>query len=360
MNVRVFGVFFFCIFFLSSNAWSVPIHNQNGNKLYVDGRIITRHFLSSNQTMNGDGTLARLNIWGETNITNSVNSYGRFEHDFRGNKAEGESSGMSYTRFAYAGISAFKYGNLDYGRNNAIMYDIVGWTDIFPVWGASSFKNDNFLVRKGNGLLSYHNHNFFSLVKGIDFGLQYQGKNESNSRSVLQQNGDGYGASISYRFADSGIVLGGGYTSSQRTFDQKELSTGHGDKAEAWIAGAKFTINPFYFAGFYSESHNLTQLSNNGFGNKGFANKAQHIELVASWESPWKLITSMGYIQSKAKDVEGIGNAWIERSLLYFIALPLNSHFRFTAEYNMSLLSDNNILHLANDDVLALSMIYDF
>ncbi|VTP65078.1 Porin OmpN [Serratia rubidaea] len=52
-------------------------------------------------------------------------------------------------------------------------------------------------------MLTYRNNDFFGLVDGLNFALQYQGKNDSatesnNGRDVLAQNGDGYGMSATY------------------------------------------------------------------------------------------------------------------------------------------------------------------
>jgi predicted porin len=56
---------------------------------------------------------------------------------------------------------------------------------------------------------TYRNTDFFGLVDGLNFALQYQGKNGSpegegmtgvtnNGREALRQNGDGVGGSITY------------------------------------------------------------------------------------------------------------------------------------------------------------------
>jgi outer membrane pore protein E len=41
---------------------------------------------------------------------------------------------------------------------------------------------------------------------------------------------------------------------------------------------------------------------------RGFANKAQNFEVVAQYQFDFGLRPSLGYVQSKGKDIEGIGD----------------------------------------------------
>lgn len=52
----------------------------------------------------------------------------------------------------------------------------------------------------------------------------------------------------------------------------------------------------------YSETRNMTPISG------GFANKAQNFEVVAQYQFDFGLRPSLGYVQSKGKDIEGIGD----------------------------------------------------
>ncbi len=87
-------------------------------------------------------------------------------------------------------------------------------------------------------------------MEGLNFALQYQGKNEgqnaqdinvgTNNRSsdsdVRFDNGDGFGLSTSYDFG-MGISAAAAYTSSDRTGDQQHYTHteryAKGDKADA-------------------------------------------------------------------------------------------------------------------------------
>ncbi|MBS0909543.1 porin [Tatumella sp. JGM118] len=352
------GILFAGLSAVQMNAQAVPVYDQGGNRLHLDGRVLGRHFFSQNKAMSGDAVIARINLWAETDINDQMYGYSRFEHDFRANKAESE-PGEDYTRYAYVGLSAREYGYFDYGRNDSIFYDVVRWTDIFPVWGAGSFAIDNFLSRRGSGAFSYHNRDFFSLVKGLEAGIQFQGKKEGNT-PVLKQNGNGYGLSLTYKIPETGLTVGGSSIRSSRTDAQKKLSPGRGDNMDAWVAGANLEHGPFYAAVLYSESRNLSQVRSSPLNIYGFANKAKSFEAVASWNTPLRFTASVGYIQSRAERLESIGQAWLDKAWVFFAAWPFNDNFRITTEYKMSLLKDDNALRLASQDAVAVTMIYVF
>jgi outer membrane protein N len=79
---------------------------------------------------------------------------------------------------------------------------------MLPVFGGDSYTwTDNFMVGRANGLATYRNADFFGLVDGLNFALQYQGANEGQDATEDQegtknghndvrfQNGDGFGMS---------------------------------------------------------------------------------------------------------------------------------------------------------------------
>ena len=47
-------------------------------------------------------------------------------------------------------------------------------------WGGDSWASaDNFMNGRTNGVATYRNYDFFGLVDGLDFAIQYQGKNRT-------------------------------------------------------------------------------------------------------------------------------------------------------------------------------------
>lgn len=56
-------------------------------------------------------------------------------------------------------------------------------------------------------MASYRNNGFFGLVDGLNFAVQYQGKNERNDLDhYTKGNDDGFGFSTTYEYEGSALV----------------------------------------------------------------------------------------------------------------------------------------------------------
>lgn len=73
----------------------------------------------------------------------------------------------------------------DYGRNYGVVYDVTSSTDVLPEFGGDTYGSDNFLQSRANGVATYRNSDFFGLVDGLNFALQYQGKTAASAAKVL-------------------------------------------------------------------------------------------------------------------------------------------------------------------------------
>lgn len=288
-------------------AHSAEIYNKDGNKLDLYGKVDGLHYFSDDASKDGDQSYVRLGFKGETQINDQLTGYGQWEYNVQANNTEGADN-QSWTRLAFAGLKFADYGSFDYGRNYGVLYDVEGWTDMLPEFGGDSYTQaDNFMTGRANGVATYRNTDFFGLVNGLNFALQYQGKNENagsgegtnnGDRSVRNANGDGFGLSTSYDFG-MGISAAAAYTSSDRTNDQMTQTTAQGDKAEAWTTGLKYDANNIYLATMYSETRNMTPYGN---GN-GVANKTQNFEVTAQYQFDFGLRPAVSFLMSKGKDL---------------------------------------------------------
>ncbi|WP_154975953.1 porin, partial [Klebsiella grimontii] len=227
-------------------ANAAEVYNKDGNKLDLYGKIDGLHYFSDDKGQDGDQTYMRLGIKGETQINDQLTGYGQWEYNVQANNTE-SSSDQAWTRLAFAGLKFGDAGSFDYGRNYGVVYDVTSWTDVLPEFGGDTYGSDNFLQSRANGVATYRNSDFFGLVDGLNFALQYQGKNGSvsgegtsptnNGRGALKQNGDGYGTSLTYDIYD-GISAGFAYANSKRNGDQNsQLALGQGDNAETYTGG---------------------------------------------------------------------------------------------------------------------------
>lgn len=331
---------------LSGAANAAEIYNKDGNKLDLYGKVDVRHLFSDNDhygdSQNGDDSRFRIGLKGETQITDQLTGFGRFENEIKTNGTEGENKNK--VRLAYAGFKFAEFGSIDYGRNYGVVYDTAAWTDVLPLFGGDTMaQTDVFMTGRNHNLLTYRNSDMFGYVDGLSFALQYQGANDENSiekQDGAKSNGDGYGFSTAYDLG-WGVTLGGGYSNSARTIPQQQgLFGAEGKRAEAWDFGAKYDANNVYLAALYGETRNMTKY---GSANT-IANKTQNFELVAQYQFDFGLRPSIAYLQSKGKDLEN-GSKGSEDLVKY---IDLGAYYYFNK--NMSAVIDYKINLLDNDD----------
>jgi outer membrane pore protein F len=221
---------------------------------------------------------------------------------------------------------------------------------------------------RSTGLLTYRNTNFFGLVDGWNFAAQYQGKNDRSD--IRRANGDGYGLSTSYT-SPIGVGVAAAYSSSDRTNAQSagtvrdtDTSTnvatgvGAGKRAENWATALKYDANNVYLAAMYGETRNSTPISSGDLS--AFANKAQNFEVVAQYQFDFGLRPSIAYVQSKGKDIEGVGDADLVKYIEVGATYYFNKNMATYVDYKINQLNDDNPLGIATDDVVALGLVYQF
>lgn len=172
---------------VAGTANAAEIYNKDGNKVDLYGKAVGLHYFSKGNGEdsyggNGDMTYARLGFKGETQINSDLTGYGQWEYNFQGNNSEGaDAQTGNKTRLAFAGLKYADVGSFDYGRNYGVVYDALGYTDMLPEFGGDTAYSDDFFVGRVGGVATYRNSNFFGLVDGLNFAVQYLGKNERDT-----------------------------------------------------------------------------------------------------------------------------------------------------------------------------------
>lgn len=95
------------------------------------------------------------------------------------------------------------------------------------------------MTGRTNGVATYRNTDFFGMVEGLNFALQYQGKNHDDD--YAKANGDGYSMSVDYNVDGFGFVAV--YGKSDRT--DKQSIDGYGSNAEVWSPQQNMTPTAF-------------------------------------------------------------------------------------------------------------------
>lgn len=349
-------------------ANAAEVYNKDGNKLDLYGKAVGLHYFSDDDGYAGDGdqSYVRFGFKGETQINDMLTGYGQWEYNFQTNNSEGDDAQDSNkTRLGFAGLKFAQYGSIDYGRNYGVAYDVLGWTDMLPEFGGDFAQSDTMTSRTG-GVATYRNTNFFGLVDGWDFAVQYQGKNDRDD--LQRSNGDGYGFSTSYT-SPIGVGVTGAYSSQDRTNSQNSAAAalGRGDRAEFWGAGLKYDANNIYLAATYSEGRNATRIDGTITGPAGvttdvlgFANKTQDIELVAQYQFDFGLRPSIGYVQTKGKDIEGVGDVDLVKYFEVGATYYFNKNMSTYVDYIINQIDDDNALGVNSGDTVAVGLVYQF
>ena len=356
-------------------ANAAEIYNKDGHKLDLYGKIDGLHYFSDDKSVDGDQTYMRVGVKGETQINDQLTGYGQWEYNVQANSTEGASD-QAWTRLAFAGLRVGDAGSFDYGRNYGVIYDVTSWTDVLPEFGGDTYGADNFMQSRANGVATYRNSDFFGLVDGLNFALQYQGKNGSISgenttgRSTLKQNGDGFGASLTYDLG-AGFSAGAAMSTSKRTADQNAAGVyGSGDNADVYSGGLKYDANNIYLAAQYTQTYNATRFGNSQSNSTvyGFANKAQNFEVVAQYQFDFGLRPSVAYLQSKGKDVTNGTTDFGDQDLLKYVDVGATYYFNKNmstyVDYKINLLDGNDKFYedngISTDNIVALGLVYQF
>ncbi|AXD70426.1 porin OmpC [Salmonella enterica] len=364
---------------MAGMADAAEVYNKDGNKLDLYGKVDGLHYFSKDKGDDGDQTYVRFGFKGETQINDQLTGYGQWEYNIQANHDEDNGTKGNATRLAFAGLKFADFGSIDYGRNNGVIYDIGAWTDVLPEFGNDTYEEaDRFMTGRANGLLTYHNTDFFGLVDGLNFSLQYQGKNggdgESNNgkgREAKSQNGDGYGMSVTWE-GDAGFGVGAAYSNSRRTKDQRSNEySSDGKRAEVWTGGLKYDANNIYLAATYAQTRNMqwadiaqdsrigTDLALNEDAG-AFLSKTENYEIVAQYMLDFGLQPSIAYLQSKAKDTGKYGDIDLVKYVDVGATYNFNKNMSAYIDYKINLLKDDNPAGLSTENIVATGLVYEF
>lgn len=71
-------------------AHAAEVYNKDGNKLDLYGKVDGLHYFSDNTNSDGDQTYVRFGFKGETQITDQLVGYGKWEYNVQANGSEGD------------------------------------------------------------------------------------------------------------------------------------------------------------------------------------------------------------------------------------------------------------------------------
>ena len=362
---------------------SIEVWNKDGNKVDFYGRVkAANNITDRGQKGEGDDTSARLGMSGQTQITDSVVGYGRWEYE-----ADAGKNSDNEVRYAFAGLNFGDLGSFDYGRNDGVLKAITAYTDVLPQFGGDASNNSwNVLSSRTKAVATYRNNNFFGLSDDFSFALQYadNGDNSNTDRFTDKINGESreaYGANAQWRIFDTGLTAGAGYAQ----------STKKGTRHNTWAGGLKYENYDLYLGANYFQSKlkkgDVAEGVNGNYVRRD--QKVRGFELVAQYGidlEVGRLTPSLAYVQHKYKvdskhftkhkvhDYVGGENSPLAKYVSLGATYDLNKNFSAIVEYKFNLLDRKDVGAGENTktqrgkhenkpgtkDVLGVGLIYQF
>lgn len=357
---------------------SIEVWNKDGNKVDFYGRVkAANNITDRGQKGEGDDTSARLGMSGQTQITDSVVGYGRWEYE-----ADAGKNSDNEVRYAFAGLNFGDLGSFDYGRNDGVLKAITAYTDVLPQFGGDASDNRwNVLSSRTKAVATYRNNNFFGLSDDFSFALQYA-DNGDNSNLTYTDNVNGksreaYGANAQWRIFDTGLTAGAGYAQ----------TTKKGTRHNTWAGGLKYENYDLYLGANYFQSKlKKAKIDLVNFKAVRRDIKVRGFELVAQYGidlEVGRLTPSLAYVQHKYKldskhfvrhDSLNAINSPVAKYVSLGATYDLNKNFSAIVEYKFNLLDRKDLGAKWNTtkqrgkhenkpgtkDVLGVGLIYQF
>ena len=360
---------------------SIEVWNKDGNKVDFYGRVkAANHITDRGQADEGDDTSARLGMSGQTQITDGITGYGRWEYEAKAGK-----NSSNEVRYAFAGLNFGDAGSFDYGRNDGVLKAITAYTDVLPEFGGEAANNSwNVLSARTKAVATYRNNNFFGLTDDLSFALQYADNGDNSNKfredAIRGESREAYGANVQWRIFDTGLTAGAGYA---------QTSTSN-NRQSTWATGLKYDNYNLYLGATYFQSKfkdSKTFVWPDGYV-RHVDEKIKGFELVAQYgiDLPVGRITpSLAYVQHKykyssenfvANNIRHIADGW-NTPLAKYVSLgatyDLNKNFSTIVEYKFNLLDRKDLGAIQNTqnprghgskpgtkDVLGVGLIYQF
>ncbi|QJC32947.1 porin [Enterobacteriaceae endosymbiont of Donacia semicuprea] len=360
------------------------IYNNNGQKIDLYGFLELKNSVSKNNVKVSEkyrdtASNVILGIKGVTHIFDDIYGYAQLEYSLPINEVETSKNIHPSIHLGFIGI-IFNHGNnsIDYGRNYGILYDVTSYMKKNSFFEKNFMydKNDYFMFGRTNNLLTYRNRNFFGLMKGLDFALQYKNSDQNydnNNKNYLENNRKGWGTSISYKLGNTGVSISGAYFNFLNIINKDKKVFSNADKnfnnknkdINTYSIGAKYQKNNIYLAAVFSGSYNGLKYMD--YYENLFAHKIKNLEIVGQYKFDDNLRTTISYTQSQGYDIPpGVnyagGNIDLSKYILINTIYKFSKNFSAYVGYRISLLSNEYIKsnRIFNGNLLGIGITYNF
>lgn len=220
---------------VSGSSLAATVYSSDGTELKIGGRAEFRgDFIGSGgaevEGSMEDKTRFRLNLKGETQLTDTATAFGFYEAE------QGSGDSTFKNRYMYAGVD-FDGQAISFGRQDMASVIVSDFTDITEFSGVQQVIDS--ASDKEDGVFAY---------RGDFDAFQLEATYQTNS----EKDADGYSIAGVYSLP-IGLDLGLGYSSQDRA-DTYDAGAGVGltGAANQLIAGVAYSLDNLYLAATYS------------------------------------------------------------------------------------------------------------
>ncbi|CAL4321847.1 porin [Buchnera aphidicola] len=228
---------------------------------------------------------------------------------------------------AYVGINLGDWGSIDYGRNYGVMHYSKRFTEKFfnDSENIVFHDDDNFLLGRADGVLSYKSRDFAGYMSDFNFILQHQTHYQKKHYYLSNKYNDSWGIALNY-INHFGLKISG--TAFFSPYDNSRNGANlHSHWAKSYGLGCSYNVGNVSFAGFYGF------LKNSAFP---YMKDSVRYDLLDTFEIGGKynfqngITASLGYVKSFGTEYDYMRNVIVSQPK------PLNNHFNVIMNYEIN------------------------
>ncbi|CAL4322213.1 Outer membrane porin F [Buchnera aphidicola (Chaitophorus populicola)] len=344
--------------FLSSSAVNaMEIYNKNGNKIDIYGELNPLYFYSHSNDpflLNslGNYTNFTFGLSSKSDINKFISGYFSFEYKPKFcvyNEKNYLNSNNNNIDLAYVGLDLGQWGTIDYGRNYGVMHYAKQFTQ--PAFDNNEnitlHEDDNFLIGRADGVLTYHNKGLSGYIKGLDLTLQHQTYYKNENMFLSDKYNDSWGTSLRYNTDFGFTLIGSAFFSPYDNTRNKVNLENHWVKS--YGLGWNYSFKNASVSGFYGHSKNPAA---NFIKNRRIYDIIDNIEISGSYNFNNGIKSSIGYIKSFGTQYnfgqvpENAKSSTLNNHINLIVTYNFNQNFVANIHYKLNLLKtlgiDNN------------------
>ncbi|WII23521.1 porin [Buchnera aphidicola] len=318
----------------SGNVHAREIYYKHGHRINFYYHINPLYFTSHTSDpliLNSLGNYSNIKfgIFTKHYINPFVAGYARFEYlpkFTRYNPNSYSHPTDNCISLSYVGLDLGMFGTLDYGRNYGVIHYSKQFTEKFfdETENLVLHEDNNFLVGRADGVLTYKMKSLFGSMKDFGLTLQHQTHYQRQNYYLSNKYNDSWGASLKY-VNDAGLtIIGSTFFSPYDNSRNRADLTSHW--AKSYAIGCNYNIQNITLSGFYGY---LKESAFPYMKDSVRYDLLDTFEVVGQYDFQNGVKASLGYVKSSGTKYDYM------RNLVVSNPVTLNNHFNVIVNYTL-------------------------